>query len=177
MARDIFQAAFFGCQRPLNPPRFAHTWAVLWKSNDATATFENAEHAVISWLPRSGRIRLKRPPAAGKNFSVSETRAFLKGPGSKIKTWGPFRVHKKLYELALERIAELESGRIQFVVLDNDYRPDRATNCIHALSDLGLTAELLNTGVRRGFSATQRVVKYFADCGMILSGSTKPSAI
>ena len=141
MAPDTYQLVVFGCQRIANFPRYSHTWAVFLKSQEAkhTPPLREGEQVVISWLPVSLDIDLTGPPEAGKNFSLSETRDIVHTMRSELKSWGPLQIRKKLYDLAAQRVEELESGTVQYVVGDDDYRPDQATNCIHALSDLGLT--------------------------------------
>ena len=54
------------------------------------------------------------------------------------------------------------AARPRYVVEDLLFRPHRATNCIHALSDLGLTTSLLHTLGSHGREASWKVVYYLA---------------
>jgi hypothetical protein len=150
----------FGAQRPFNPPGFAHTFAVFLRVHGDVVKRADP----MSWVPTSLKIRFLAPPEPGKNLPLMETLDWLQkimGARGWICAWGPLEIEHVLYDKALTRIKQLGAGRIQYVVLDGPYRPDRATNCIHALSDLGLTARLLGTGWKRGESASRAVVEYF----------------
>ena len=138
----------FGSERHPNVPEHSHTFAAFLRSAPGTGSAPGeGEPLCISWLPQTRVIRpLWLLPETGWNFGLIETIDWAlmpdsEDPGAKtyLYAWGPFRILPLFRDQAAARIAELKSGRVEYVVEDLLYRPHRATNCIHALSDLGLT--------------------------------------
>src|SRR5947209_11554795 len=50
--------------------------------------------------------------------------------------WGPYRIDKELYDLAMDRVQELESGSVQYKAIDTGHSPSRVSNCIHAIGEI-----------------------------------------
>ena len=81
--------------------------------------------------------------------------------GSRVYRWGPFRVSPGLFERARAQAARLRSGSVLYKVIDGDFRPDEATNCIHAVADIDADAGLLYTGVDYGTAAASLITYHF----------------
>jgi len=162
MARVDFFMVVFASQRNVNWPRFSHTFGAFAAAvNGTKSLIDGAEVIGISWLPKTLDIQLNSPPEPGNNFGLTDTLDWAENLGARISAWGPYQIKKELYDKVCRRVTNLKSGSIQYVVRDGPYRPDRATNCIHGLSDLGLTARLLQTGAAHGERASAMVVRYF----------------
>jgi hypothetical protein len=67
------------------------------------------------------------------NLDLPETFRFARELGARVYEWGPYRIRPELYERGLRQIERLNSGRIAYKVLDGAWRPDGASNCIHAV--------------------------------------------
>ncbi|MBI3297920.1 MAG: hypothetical protein HYZ75_07145 [Elusimicrobia bacterium] len=156
-----FFVVFLAYQTPLNIPRGSHTAAVFART---TADGRPVEAFTISWLPtRLGTdpreaIFLLQRPEPGRNYSVAETLEQGSVRSRQLRRWGPFQIRPEVYTRALERHHQLNSGRIQYTVLDHAARG--AVNCIHALAG-AVDAVPLVTGFKRGFAATRAVLGHF----------------
>jgi len=176
-AMDSHYMVVFGSQRHPNWPRFSHSFAAVVRARDDQANPTVLEDYVISWLPETKVIVPLRPwPETGENFDLKTTLAWVtrRFPRvqSEITAWGPSRIEPRLYQAFVARANQLESGSIQYIAADSGFRPDQATNCIHALSDLGLTSYLLKTYATHGREASRRVVNYFNTEGLLIDPST-----
>ena len=159
----------FGSERHPNVPAHSHTFAAFLRLIPGAGPGPGeGEPLTISWLPRTRIIvPLQLRPEPGWNFELIETLNWIfeadpSDPGvtTYVYAWGPFRINPILRDHAAARIAELGSGGIEYVVEDLLFRPHIATNCIHALSDLGLTNLLLHTLGSHGREASWKVVHY-----------------
>jgi hypothetical protein len=159
-AEDFYYVVVFGSQRAPNWPRYSHTFATFVKATGAgpsPAAYRLESHT-ISWSPRTLDVRAARLlPEAGVNLDLHTTLRWAQSLGADVYQWGPFRIRKELYDRALAQIARLGSGAVQYKVIDAGYRPHRASNCIHAVSDLDADRGLLETGALHGEAASQRV--------------------
>jgi hypothetical protein len=70
------------------------------------------------------------------NLDLHQTLSFARGLSARVYEWGPYRIRPELYERSLRQIERLDSGRIQYKALDGAWRPDAASNCVHAVSDI-----------------------------------------
>jgi hypothetical protein len=153
--------------------RQAHTFATFIKasdngeardgyrgsnSRDSRANWLFESHT-ISWMPATLDIRLIRRPEAGRNLNLGQSLELARSIGARVTAWGPYRIRKELYERALEQITRLESGAVAYKALDGRFRPDIATNCFHAVSDI-VDGELLNTGTAYGEAASRMVANH-----------------
>ncbi|MFO0966479.1 MAG: hypothetical protein U0793_12960 [Gemmataceae bacterium] len=159
---DAHYLIVFACQRRLNLPNFAHTFATFAHvvRDGGVPRLDDEQSFSISWLPRSLDISFFGAPTIGGNIGLDVTLRWVRKRGAQSSAWGPFRIKPDLHRRARERADYLAGGVPQFVVLDGRTRPDRAFNCIHALSDLGLTKELLGTGIAYGNRASRKVARY-----------------
>jgi hypothetical protein len=153
----------FACQRTVNFPQYAHSFAVFMHVHHdrLEPRLDREQTFCLSWLPRRLEINFFGRPEPGKNFHLDETLNWAASLNAHVSAWGPFRIKPDLHLQARQRHDFLKSGEAQFVVLDNFHRPYLATNCIHAISDVGLTPQLFRTGTAYGNRATQKLVNYF----------------
>jgi hypothetical protein len=151
-------------QRRLNLPQFAHSFALfVHVVRSSTSTRVDGRHTFsISWLPRSLAISIFGSPEPGVNLAVRDTLDWAASIASPVTARGPYRIKPEFFERARQRREFLDSGSSQFVVLDGKHRRDGAFNCMHAISDLGLTPHLLDTGFAYGLRANQRILDYFS---------------
>ncbi len=159
----------FGSQRQPNVPEHSHTFAAFLRCTAGAEPVPVEDKPLsISWLPRTKVIVPWRlTPEPGRNFELTETMNWVLGPdpedpgaASSLYAWGPFRIGSILRAHADARAEELGSGWVEYVVVDLAFRPNRASNCVHALSDLGLTTCLLHTLGSYGREASWKVVHY-----------------
>jgi len=87
---------------------------------------------------------------------------------------GPYRIRPELYERSLRQIERLNSGRIQYRALDGAWRPDAASNCTHAVSDIDADDGYLTVDGAYGVAASARVVEHLRRW-MIQPGREHPS--
>ena len=80
--------------------------------------------------------------------------------GARVSMWGPFAIEEELYDRALAQKARLESRAIQYKAVDEKFRPEEASNCIHAVSDIDRDQGLLHVGRNWGEPASQLVVNH-----------------
>ncbi len=64
----------------------------------------------------------------------------------------------------------MATGSVKYVMIDDAFgsRPNQATNCIHAASDLGITPYLFLTGMKWGKRASFAVLKYYRSNGLLI---------
>jgi hypothetical protein len=157
-----YHVILFACEREGNPPRFSHTWATFVKSARNESEKPTLDESItISWMPASGVIPLVFA-VRGRNYSLKESLDWARERNSRVAAWGPISIRKELYDLASQRKDVLESGELAFKMLDAPVRPDRGTNCIHAVSDM-VPGEMLETGLARGEDATRMVADHLRE--------------
>jgi hypothetical protein len=177
---ETYYMIVFGAQRHPNWPRFSHTFAAVVRATRARPGDDPVEmqSEAIGWLPATMEIHWWNPtPEPGKNFDLRTTLDWVNRPfpavQSKVYAWGPFQIEKRLYDAFTERVIQLNSGSVEYLAVDDlELRPDRACNCIHALSDLGLEQILLGTGAAHGREASFIVTKYFEKQQLIIDPAT-----
>lgn len=171
--RKSWYLTVFACQRWLNLPHHAHSFAAFVEVEKDEQGRRGMETSfVISWLPKSLEIGLFRWPEPGQILNLEQTLDWSLSLGAQATAWGPYEIKEELFRKARERYADLQTGITQFAVLDYWYRPIMATNCIHALSDLGLTKNVLATGFAYGRSASRKILRYYQP--WILNQRTHP---
>jgi hypothetical protein len=160
---DYFLVMFGSQTVPANPDH-SHTWAtfvrVTWEGNGPCPVDAKLEAHTISWLPATMIVRINAfLPESGHNFNLMETLDFAYGTCQRVSMWGPYRICPQLYERALSRKAELETGRIEYKANDVGYRSERVTNCIHAVSTVVEGPRLRVASPGWGESASYFVLK------------------
>lgn len=165
VARETaYYVTLFSSQRPFNWPCYAHSFASFTRVRPRPARpgAYQTDTFTISWLPKTLCVCFWASPGEGQNRTLPETFEWALNLQARISAWGPYRIDSQLYEKAQDRYCQLEKGKLEYVCLDNYYRPHRATNCIHALSDLGLSPHLLRTGFSCGESATRKIIRHYS---------------
>jgi hypothetical protein len=156
-----FYLTIYGFQTAPNFLRTAHTFAVVTKKLSDGSSPE--EPSIISWLPDAGTIHLVGAEK-GRNYSLPETLAF-KSPDAILRATPTQEIAEEFYNSFMDRKRELESGSVEFVMNDRlSTRPNNATNCIHAVSDLSIALAalpMLNTYTQHGYDASFAVYTYF----------------
>ncbi|HEV3081338.1 MAG TPA: PhnD/SsuA/transferrin family substrate-binding protein [Gemmataceae bacterium] len=148
----------------------SHTFATFIKSSRGSL-----EAHTISWFPRSKHIEVARTQSEpGMNCDLDQTLRFARGLSARVYEWGPYRIRPELYERGLQQIERLNSGRIQYKVLDGAWRPDLASNCIHAVSDIAADDGYLTVDGAFGVAASARVVEHLSRW-LIQPGREHPS--
>ena len=88
-----------------------------------------------SWLPANAEVRTRALlPERGHNFALQETLDIVIGDGEHVSMWGPYRIDERLYNGAVRKYAQLESGEVRYKCIDSGHFTDRVCNCIHAVS-------------------------------------------
>jgi hypothetical protein len=166
----------FSAQRAWNLPRYTHTFATFVKVAGGQESRQNrpdfgpdsSEHNgifqtnTISWLAAKKKVCLFRLwPEPGANLDLTTSLEWALSVQSRISMWGPFQIQSPLYEKALAQKARLESGRIQYKVVDNGFRPQIASSCIHGVCDIDRERGPLWTWFRYGESASRCVAVFF----------------
>jgi ABC-type phosphate/phosphonate transport system substrate-binding protein len=150
--------------------QYSHTFATFIKASEGSV-----EAHTISWLPRSKHIEVARTQSEpGINLDLHQTLSFARGLSAGVYEWGPYRIRPELYERSLRQIERLNSGRIQYKVLDGAWRPDAASNCIHAVSDIDAGDGYLTVDGAFGVAASARVVDHLSRW-MLQPGREHPS--
>lgn len=138
-ADDLYFVTVYGAQRPvINQARFTHTWATFIRlsgpNHSAVETF------TIGWLPASLEVRPDRLRAEpGVNLAHEDTVAWCAKNRMQISQYGPYQAQPRLWELAIRRYSDLESGAIMYRASDLINRPGQnpeVCNCIYAVLDI-----------------------------------------
>jgi hypothetical protein len=150
--------------------RSSHTFATFIK-----ASGDSVEAHTISWLPRSEHIEVGRTQSEpGMNLDLHQTLRFALALSARVYEWGPYRIRPELYHRSLRQIEHLNSGCMHYKALDGAWRPDAASNCIHAVSDIDAGAGYLTVDGAYGVAASARVVEHLSHW-MIQPGREHPS--
>jgi hypothetical protein len=163
-ANDAYYMIIFGQQDGADRPDASHTFATFVK-----ATGEGVDKSkytldshTISWMPASLHVKLLRRPEEGVNLDLKDTLRHAKATKCQVCMWGAFHIKKELYDRALRQQARLQKGDIDYKALDLRFRPDAATNCIHAVCDIDMDKGLLETGTAHGNDASFLVLTYLS---------------
>jgi ABC-type phosphate/phosphonate transport system substrate-binding protein len=138
--------------------QYSHTFATFIKSSGGSV-----EAHTLSWLPNNKRIAVARTQSEpGMNLDLHQTLQFARGLCARVYQWGPYRIRPELYERSLRQLERLNSGRIQYKALDGAWRPDAASNCVHAVSDIDTDDGYLTVDGVYGVAASARVVEHLS---------------
>src|SRR4051794_244283 len=138
-AEEFYYLLVFGSQRTPREARYAHTFGTFVKATGwgPCGDVYSLEAHTVSWLPRTLEVRVRAlRPEPGVNLGLHETIRYALGNGERISLWGPYRIDRELYCLALSQIRLLESGQVRYKAVDTGHHSDRVSNCIHALSSI-----------------------------------------
>jgi len=160
-ADDRYYLMMFAAQAEPNVPQSSHTFALFAKVAGDKAN-PQIQTLPISWMPAEGEIEpLRRDPVPGKNFSIEESIRWAQSVNARVSMWGPFPIKKDLWDMAVAQAEKLNSGKVQYLMLDTKLRGKGASNCIHAIADMDGSQPAINTGVARGDEATKMVLSFF----------------
>jgi hypothetical protein len=156
----------FGAQRDAKRPKYSHSFGTFVKTTgDGPSVRDHAAvYHTISWLPATLDIHpLRLRPECGVNLDLHASLRLAGALNEKVARWGPFEIHKTLYDESLRQYARLSSGAVLYNAYDRPFRPDVANNCIHALSDTDLTQPKLHVGATHfGHEASRRITRHFS---------------
>jgi hypothetical protein len=149
----------FGAQHVPLDVRYTHSFAIF--AQEACGPGGKKLNSVaISWLASSGVIRpAALMPEEGRNYSIPETFAWIHEHGMRVSMWGPFEVKPEIYHRAVARYNQLNSGTVQYKLLDVGYHPDRVANCIRAITPIAEEPRLSGAGA--GENASYAITVYF----------------
>src|SRR5215203_773183 len=113
-AGEEYYLLMFGSQRVPANPNYSHTFATFvkatWVGDGPCPENPTLEAHTISWLPANLKIRtLALLPECGHNFDLHQSLDFALSTDQRVSMWGAYRIQPELYQLALQRKAELES--------------------------------------------------------------------
>jgi hypothetical protein len=161
-AEQGYYLVVFASQADNSSPITSHTFATFIQATwngDGSGQPQVQTHT-ISWMPASLNIvLLRRAPEPGRNLDLAQSLDWARSLNLRTTAWGPYRIKKRLYDLARMQKARLESGDVAYKALDRSVRPAVAINCIHAVSDIDGTT--LATGRARGDDASRLVLSHF----------------
>jgi hypothetical protein len=132
----------------------AHTFTSFYRGDDLTKHV--VQPTTISWLPADGSVQLLGTER-GHNFSLDETLRMACESRRQVKAWGPYEIRTELFESAMRRVRTLESGRVQYSMIN---ALPKSMNCINAAGDI--TPTLLDTGILWGIAASAEVVRHLS---------------
>jgi hypothetical protein len=140
-AGEAYYLLMFGSQRVPANPNYSHTFATFvrakWVGDGPCPNNPTLEAHTISWLPQSLVIKAwKLRPECGANFELQTTLDYALDNQERVSLWGPYQVEGDLYQRALQQLALLASGQVQYKANDVGHRSDRVSNCIHAVSSV-----------------------------------------
>jgi hypothetical protein len=162
---ESYYMAVFAAQANFDDPSLTHTFATFVKvtGTGGPAKADRMEVHTISWMPQSLNIViLQRDPEPGTNLDLQSSLRWAASRNLRVSMWGPYRVRRVLYDRAVEQEARLRSGRVLYKAVDRWLRPGVASNCIHAVGDLGPGNGLLDAGQAAGDAASRQVVRHLS---------------
>jgi hypothetical protein len=161
-AAEHYYVILFAAQGDPPVPRYSHTFATFIRAVGTSPASCAVETHTISWSPASMEIRLARFfPERGVNLDLAASLRWARSLGARVCRWGPFEIRQDLYDRAQAQIARLSTGAVEYKVVDLGLRPQRASNCVHAVSDIAADDGLLETGLDYGEEASYLVACHF----------------
>lgn len=136
-AAEFYYVTVFGAQREALTPSQTHSFATFSRAVGSGPCAENyrLDSFTISWLPRTLECCPYRLlPEPGVNLDLGRTLQWAAGNGLRVSAWGPYRIDKELYDRACRQFARLQSGEVEYKMLDAGFCSCRASNCSHAVS-------------------------------------------
>ena len=139
-------------------PQVAHSFAVFVKVEQ-----QSLDVRTISWVPQNNTIRLlRRTGDPGMNLDLQHTLENARSLHARIFSTGAYQIKQELYDKAMQQIGKLACGQVLYKVLDFNDRPDRAVNCIHAISDIDTARGLLLVGTNYGRDASAMILEHLS---------------
>jgi len=164
-AEEFFYVMVFGSQQaPAHCITPSHTFAAFVKATGHGPCAENyqLEAHTISWMPQSLDLRSGALlPEPGQNMGLDDTLRWALATGQRLSLWGPYQIGRDLYEQALRQICFLESGQLQYKVIDTGLPANRVSNCIHAVGAVAGNSRLQMINRSFGETASYFVARRF----------------
>ncbi len=136
VAAERYYVLVFGSQQVPPIPDATHTFAAFVRATDSPAG-PRLECYTISWLPANLVVRTRALlPEPGRNLDLYATLNYVLANGERVSLWGPYEIDRQVFFRALDQIAHLQSGRVQYKAIDSFYPSSRVSNCIHAVSQV-----------------------------------------
>jgi hypothetical protein len=165
-AGEAYYMLIFGSQRPVvNRPKYSHTFATFVRYIDGCggSPGPQVEAFTLSWLPVKGELTITTlRPECGRNYDLHSTIRLVMSQGQRVSVWGPYQVHRVLYERAYCQKCRLDSGTMQYKTVDVGYPGECVSNCIHSIIGVSPDAPNLHIGPP-GWGET---ASYFATLSM-----------
>jgi hypothetical protein len=140
-SEERYYVIIFGSQSTPRLPRYTHTWGTFVRASGEgqdSSKYHIDEVVTISWLPADLKVRALRLRAQeGVNLDLESTLGYVL-PRERVSEWGPFQISQELYDRAVERRANLESGAVKYKGIDPNVGPrvSYVSDCIHGITDL-----------------------------------------
>jgi hypothetical protein len=169
-AEETYYVMVFGSQQTPPRPKYSHSFAIFVKATRAAANQCWALEAhTISWMPASMELRSWAfLPEQGRSVDPYTTFNWVLSTEQRTSMWGPYQVHPDLYDRAVRQIALLDSGQVEYKLVDSGYRSDQVSNCIHAVSSVvgGHRLRVLSPsfGETASYYIARRMEPWIIDC-------------
>jgi hypothetical protein len=142
-AAEAYYLVIYSFQDPSANKDLAHSFASFVRVTSDGPTLDTergrCEQFTISWLPASLTVKCKKfRSEPGVNLDLQSSLRWGSERGLCLSYWGPYEIQKCLYDDALTKKAELESGCLRYKAIDAACRTAEVSNCIHTLTDLVL---------------------------------------
>ncbi len=173
-------ASIFGSESKPKKAKLTHTFAYVVKATGTGEGIENytLELDTISWMPAAMVIKPHRfIPEEGVNMKLKDTLKWALETDQQIMQWGPYEIPEASYSRAMNRIAELDSGKVKYQCIDPlFFRARRVSDCIHGVSDMDPSAGRFRyLLIRFGEDASRHIVsRAFSSSVLIDPEKTHP---
>ena len=164
-AEEFYYVLVFASQQaPARRIVPSHTFATFVKATGCGPCADNyqLEAHTISWMPQTLNLRpAALLPEPGQNLGLDATFQWALATGQRLSLWGPYQIDRSLYERAMHQIAVLESGQVQYKMIDTGFPVSRVSNCIHAVGTLAGSHYLEAVNRSFGETASYHVLRRF----------------
>lgn len=141
LAQDSYYITVFGSgSNPLRAKR-THTFATFTHVTETLAG-PLVENHTISWMPATLNIRpFAVRSEAGVNLTQEQSLQWAASHGIRTSVWGPFQISPERFSMYLDRMADLESGRIKYRALGGWTKDAPVSNCGQSFARAGINGE------------------------------------
>src|SRR5262245_16263259 len=138
-AAEFYYVTVFGAQRDAITPCLTHCFATFSCAFGVGPCAESyrLESFTVSWMPRSLELKpWQLLPETGVNLDLYQTLKWTAYHGMRVSAWGPFQIDKELYDRACRQLAMLQSGEVEYKMIDTGFCSCRVANCSHAVGNI-----------------------------------------
>jgi hypothetical protein len=168
---DTYYLLVFGSNTRPKRPEKSHTFGSLIhaRGDGCHPSEQTLDVYTISWMPADMDITLLRPiPEKGGNLSLASTFDWITETNQETAVFGPIKVKEKIFLLGMQRLNELQSGKVTYQCIDPMFRIRSVADCIHALTDLDVDHGRLRYPVLRfGQHAAEHFAKMMMKHGSV----------